>query len=203
MTSWQDTYKQMIQKYTESNKSIFLVLIGGCSRTGKTYLTEKLRSELKRYKINSIVIKLDNWLLGINERSGKETVRERFNYFEIRDSIKRIMKGEKIFSPIYDPKTRLVARENRSQFTQIKDGICFVDGVVALDIPELRTISDFKIYTQLNDELRKERLMEFYCTYKKCSPIESKEIIESRELEEVPIIKQTRRYADIIYHPEN
>ncbi|MHA2329131.1 MAG: hypothetical protein ACXACR_11485, partial [Candidatus Hodarchaeales archaeon] len=88
MTSWQDTYKQMIQKYTESNKSIFLVLIGGCSRTGKTYLTEKLRSELKRYKINSIVIKLDNWLLGINERSGKETVRERFNYFEIRDSIK-------------------------------------------------------------------------------------------------------------------
>jgi uridine kinase len=178
-------------------------LIGGCSRTGKTTLSEKLIKMSKIADINSIYVRLDNWLLGINERSGKETVTERFNYPAIIESVKAIKRGEKVFPPIYDPKTRLVTRGKSSQFIQIESGICIIDGVIALDIPELRDLSDFKIYTEVKDEIRKKRLMEFYNQYKKCSLLESKSIIEARELEEVPYIKKTKIFADFVFQSEN
>jgi len=41
--------------------------------------------------------------------------------------------------------------------------------------------------------------MKFYVGYKKCSIDESKKLIKARELEEVPIIKKTIDYADVIY----
>ncbi|MHA2246035.1 MAG: hypothetical protein ACXADY_13815 [Candidatus Hodarchaeales archaeon] len=138
--------------------------------------------------------------MGIDERIGIEIVRERYNYSEIIKSMKYVLKGEKMYPPIYDPKTRAVSRENLSEYIQIEKGICIIEGVIALDIPELRTLSDIKIYTEVEDEIRKKRLMEFYCQFKECSAQESKEIINEREVEEVPYIKETEAFADIIYH---
>ncbi|MFX0087440.1 MAG: uridine kinase [Candidatus Hodarchaeota archaeon] len=192
-----------MKKYQKSKKNCFLVLIGGCSRTGKSTLAKKLERELKNKNINSITVKLDNWLLGIDERSGKETVSERYNYSEIVKSIRKIMKGEKIFPPIYNPKVRKVTRGNLTQFKQIDHGICIIDGVIALDIPDLRNLADLKIYTDLNDEIRKKRLLEFYNRYKKCSRRESEEIINAREMEEVPYVKETKVFADFVFYQES
>jgi uridine kinase len=169
----QDLVFILIERYTESRKGRFLVLVGGCSRTGKTMLATMLEKKLEQHNIKSITIKLDNWLLGLNERSGKETVSERYSYSEIYKSIRKIMKGEKIFPPIYNPKTRKVTRQNLTHYHQINEGICIVEGVIALDIPDLRNLSDFKIYSEVNDEIRRERLLEFYSEYKKCSLVES------------------------------
>lgn len=192
-----------MQKYAESENNCILLLIGGCSRTGKTTLAKELELEFRQNGVNSITVKLDNWLLGVNERNGQETVRERYNYSEIVESVRKILKGEKIFPPIYDPETRIVTRENLSDFFQIEKGICIVEGVIALAIRELRNLSDWKIFTEVNDEIRKKRLLEFYRDYKKCSHVESKEIIDTREVEEVPYIKETKIFADIIFCPEN
>jgi uridine kinase len=189
-----------LRKYQDVQKPCFLILIGGCSRTGKSTLATELKNKFKSNSINSIIIKLDNWLLGIDERIGIEIVRERYNYSEIIKSMKYVLKGEKMYPPIYDPKTRAVSRENLSEYIQIEKGICIIEGVIALDIPELRTLSDIKIYTEVEDEIRKKRLMEFYCQFKECSAQESKEIINEREVEEVPYIKETEAFADIIYH---
>ncbi|MHA2292524.1 MAG: uridine kinase family protein [Candidatus Hodarchaeales archaeon] len=192
-----------MERFSRSENRSFLVLIGGCSRTGKSTLAKELEKEFKQINVNSLIIKIDNWLLGLDERSGKETVSERYNYSEIVESIRKIMKGEKIFPPIYNPKTRKVIRENLSQFFHMKEGICIVEGVISLDIPDLRNLSDFKIYTEVSDEIRKARLMKFYNQYKKCSLIESKDIIEAREAEEVPYVKETKIFADFIFHSES
>jgi uridine kinase len=78
-----------------------------------------------------------------------------------------------------------------------------IDGVVALDIKGLRDLSDFTIYVETDDVVRKKRLKEFYREDKKCSVIETEQIIKSREIDEVGIIRETKKYADIIYRDES
>jgi uridine kinase len=189
----------LLKTYLKSNKKRFLVLIGGCAQSGKTTLAKKIQSDLQKRDIECIIISLDNWLLGLNKRKGDETVRERFQYQKIFEALTRIKGGDKIYAPIYEPRTRSIIREKSPKPTYIDEGICIVDGVVALDMEGLRNISDFKIFADIDDNIRKERLKRFYIDYKKCSIDETETIIESRELEEVPIIKKTRDYADVVF----
>jgi len=113
--------------------------------------------------------------------------------------LNQIKKSAKVYSPIYDPKTRLIISKKSLNPIYINEGICIVDGVVALDIKELRDISDFNIFVDVDDGIREKRLIKFYIDYKKCFVHESKKLIKARELEEVPIIKKTIDYADVIY----
>ena len=63
----------------------------------------------------------------------------------------------------------------------------------------LRDISYFNIFVDIDDDTRKKRLMKVYIDYKNCSVNESEKLINARELEEVPTIKKTMNYADVIY----
>ena len=138
-------------------------------------------------------------MLGLDERKGNETVRERFRYKKIAEAINQIKNGNKVYTPIYDPKTRLIVSKKSLNPVYINEGICIVDGVVALDIEELRDISYFNIFVDIDDDTRKKRLMKVYIDYKNCSVNESEKLINARELEEVPTIKKTMNYADVIY----
>jgi len=189
----------LLNAYTKLNKKRFIVLIGGCAQSGKTVLAEKIKKELRKRNINCIVVSLDNWLLGLDKRKGDETVRERFQYKKISEAITQIKKGNKVYAPIYDPKTRLIVSKKSLNPIYVNNGICIVDGVVALDIKELRNISDFNIFVDVDDDIREKRLMKFYIDYKNCTADESEKLIKARELEEVPTIKKTMNYADVIY----
>jgi uridine kinase len=73
-----------------------------------------------------------------------------------------------------------------------------VDGVVALDIPYLREISDLKIYAYTDEELRKKRFFDFY-RYKGLTIDIITELYLERQTDEVPVIVQSRKYADHIF----
>ena len=185
--------------YSKSNKKRFIVSIAGCAQSGKTTLAKKIKNDLSKRDIDCIIFSLDNWLLGLDERKGNETVRERFQYKKISEAINQIKNGNKVYTPIYDPKTRLIVSKKSLNPIYINEGICIIDGVVALDIKELRNISDFNIFVDIDDDIRKNRLMKFYVGYKSCSVNGSEKLINARELEEVPAIKKTVNYADVIY----
>lgn len=191
----------LLEAYLGSHKKKFLVLIGGCARAGKTMLAQRIQRDLRQKGIKCLIVSLDNWLLGISERRGEEMVRERFQYQKIAEALGRIKEGEKVVVPLYDPKTRSVTK-GKAQKLYLDEGVIIADGVVALDIEALRSIADFRIFVDIDDEVRKEKLKHFYIDYKKCSLDETKAIIESREAEEVPTIKKTRDYADVIYNAE-
>jgi len=188
----------LLKSYFNSDRERFFCLIGGCAQSGKTTLAKRIENDLRRRNIKCIIISLDNWLLGIEERRGNETVRERFKYQEIVEAVSRVKKGDEIYAPVYDPRTRSII-DKKSQRLYIAEGIVIVDGVVALDIEELRNTSECKIFVDIDESVRKERLRRFYMDYKKCSSEEAEEVIQSRECEEVPIIKKTRDYADMVY----
>jgi len=190
----------LLDKYSRSDSERFIVSIAGCSRTGKTTLAKKIQEDLLKAGVKSTVIPLDNWLLGLNERKGNETVRGRFQYSAISEALTLLKSGEKIYTPVYDAETRTVISEKSKNPLYIGEkGIGIIDGIVSLDIEKVRDISDFKIFVDIDDETRKERLIEFYTEFKKCTSHEAKKIIEPRETDEVEIIKKTKNYADVVY----
>lgn len=192
----------VLAQYDTLRSSRFLLAIGGCSRSGKTMLAERLIQDLEEREIPTVRIPLDNWLVGREQRTGKETVRERFQDHRIADAVSRLREGGKVHPPVYDPKTRSIVLPRSDQSLCIPDqGIGVIDGVVALDIPRLRAMTDLGIYVHIPDALRMSRLHEFYHVYKGCSLDETARIIHDREREEVPVIKATRRYADLIFDP--
>jgi len=174
-----------------------VVLIGGCSRSGKSTLANKLIESRNGKQTDSLVLSLDNWLKGIDERTPTDTVRERYNYNKIVKDIKSILEGKQTLIPKYDSFSRKTIYDGENIY--FKGDFFIIEGTIALDIPELRKISDLNIYVDIDDRLRTNRLKEFYINFKKLKPREANKIIKSREKEETPLIKETRKYADYIF----
>ena len=101
-------FDKLLDKYSKSDEERFLISIAGCSRSGKTTLANRIKTDLGKKRIYSKIIPLDNWLLGVDERNGNETVRQRYRYKKISEDINRLKKGEKVYTRIYDHKTRKI-----------------------------------------------------------------------------------------------
>ena len=198
--SYKELFNQLYNSYINSENDRFIVTIAGCSRTGKTTLAKKLKDDLNKKGIDSDIISLDNWLVSLNDRKNADTVRERYKYSQISDTIIKLKSGKKVYPPFYNAKTRMVDKDKCSKPLLIEEkNIGIIDGIVSLDIKEVRDNSDFKIFVEIDDVTRKERLLEFYTNYKNYSKKEAFDIINPREMDEVNIIKQTKEFADFVY----
>jgi uridine kinase len=174
------------------------VLVGGCSRTGKTVLSSKLSENLISLGINTAIVKLDSWLISVDNRKQNSSVLERYELPSIISSITKVQRGETIYPPAYDAVSRRRVAEYGLDLISIKDGILFVEGVVALAIEELIKNPTLRIFVGIPDRLRKQRLVDFYSNIKRLDRKEYENIIETREKEEVPFIKRTVVNADVI-----
>lgn len=188
----------LLETYEFSKERRILISIGGCSRTGKTTLAKQIQKDMSIRGINCGIVALDNWLVGVNGRRNNGTVRERFQYKDIRNAVAKLVAGEDIRTPVYNSKTRSVI-DDEQNVLHFEDGVIILDGVVALDIPELRAVSKLKVFVDIDDTIRSERLNWFYLEYKNCTQEEASAILNARELEEVPLIKSTIQYADVVF----
>ncbi len=182
----------------ESYNKPMTVLVGGCSRTGKTVLTSKLSENFISLGINTAIVKLDSWLISMDNRKQDSSVLERYELPSIISSIKKVQRGETICPPVYDAVSRRRVAEYGFDLISIKDGILFVEGIVALAIEELIKNATLRIFVGIPDKLRKQRLVDFYSNIKRLDRKEYENIIETREKEEVPYIKKTIANADVI-----
>lgn len=185
-------------KAASSSKSI-LILVGGCSRAGKTVLVSKLTENIISSGINTTVVNLDSWLISVDNRKQDSTVLERYEIPSIISSIKKIQQGKTIYPPVYDVISRRRISESGIVPISLTDGILFVEGVIALAIRELTENAALRIFVGIPDKLRKQRLVDFYSGLKKLERKESEKIIETREQEEVPFIKGTAVNVDVIF----
>lgn len=179
-------------------KRLCLVLIGGCSRSGKSALVERLSSRLNGVGIRNGVVRLDSWLIGVDQRKAQSTVLERYEGQAIVESIHGLLRGKTIFPPIYNAKTRRRRAERGKTGIRIASGVLIVEGVIALALEPLVRMADLRIFVSVSDPERLERLRDFYTRNKGFTSKETEEIIQSREKEEVPFIKETAKKADIV-----
>ena len=196
------TFSSILQIILTQHKSkenrLLLILVGGLSRSGKSTFSNKLQYKILENGIDSKVICLDNWIVDIAKRTGQETVRERFNYEAIIKSISEYIEGKEITTSKYDPEFRK-SLNVLYKIEPISKGIVIVEGVVAIDIPELRRLSDLIVYVKTSESEREQRFHEFHLNVKKMSRQQSDLIYEQRQDNENLIIKETLLLSDIVY----
>ena len=124
------------------------------------------------------------------------TVRERYRYPSIREALGRILQGNCVEFERYNPLTR--DRDGEKGSLTLGDGeVLIVDGVVGLDIPEVRDVSSVRIYTESDESVRRTRVREFYAL-KGLSEEEIDVLQQLRRLDEEPLIVATKEFADCV-----
>lgn len=197
--SYESLYEYIKRLDLQSKKGPSLILIGGCSRTGKSTLAYKLSEQIKSWGIESNILSLDSWLISIDKRKKDSTVMDRYDCNSIVISIKTLLKGNRIFPPVYNVVSRRRLAEKSKIPIVARSGVVIIDGVNSLALKELLKIAILKIFTTIPDEIRLERLMDFYVNIKGFNNNKAMNIISSREKEEVLFIKKTADNADLIF----
>ncbi|OGV71877.1 MAG: hypothetical protein A3B82_01255 [Methylophilales bacterium RIFCSPHIGHO2_02_FULL_57_10] len=175
-----------------------VVLIGGCSRAGKTWLSDAVCARMESLGVAARRVPLDAWLIGVDRRPSVSTVLERYEGPRIVEAVRALTEGRPVSPPMYDPATRRRIAEEAAAPLHFASGMLLVDGVIALALPGLRRLAAARIYVSAPDPVRLERLRAF-CRDVKGLGDEAESVIRAREAEEVPFIKRTRRWADLIF----
>lgn len=194
-----DSLTEFILTQAAVEDKLTIILVGGCSRAGKTFLVSKLIQNLSVLEVNTSVLNLDSWLVSVYNRKQNSTVLERYEIAAIISAVKRIKQGLAVYPPVYDVASRSRVAASGPSAVLINKGILFIDGVVGLAIKELLAEASLRIYVDIADKRRKSRLVEFYSGIKKMKRKEYTGIIATREKEEVVFIKKTAVNADLIF----
>lgn len=194
------SFEQIVQKVSsiKENKTN-LVLIGGCSRAGKSSLASKLQTFLLSQGTKSQILSLDHWIVDIDERMPDSKILNRYRGDQIISSISQLLQGKTIVLPSYNKITRKTDLNKNRQHFQLNCPLLLVEGVVALAYAELRKLAQCSIYVEIEDDVRKQRFYELYINIKSLSRFEADQIFFDRENEEVPFIKETKLHAHFIY----
>lgn len=176
-----------------------LVLIGGCSRSGKSTVAQQLGSSLVSRGVDSILVPADHWLFPASQRQAGTTVLKRYRHEELSDSVISLLRGQTISVKPYDAKTRELNPRSIAIGAKPTPFVVIVEGVITLAVRQLREFSALNIFVESGDCTRVRRLISFYRDFKLMGKLEYKELIKDREIEEVPFIKSTMQFADIIF----
>jgi uridine kinase len=146
-----------------------------------------------------VLLGLDAWIISLEKRKSTSTVMERYDHEEITKAIQSIIRGQTVYPPVYDPATRRRIRERCSHGYRACNGVLIAEGVIALALQELLSEARLKIFVDAGDDIRSQRVYEFYRTVKSLEDRAIRELIHSREDEEVRFIQTTSKWADCIF----
>lgn len=192
-----DLYVKEIVNKVENDKNCdpFIICVSGLARAGKSIFVKLLLQAMQKRGITTQSLSLDNWLVGITERTDYMTMRQRYKYNEIEKDIAKLINQEKILLRRYDPYSRKIVSEG--YFSLDGSRCLIVDGIPALDINWLRDIANIKIYIEIYEGTRKERFFSFY-KWKDLSDEMVEHLYYKRLVDELPFVEETKKYADVV-----
>ncbi len=175
-----------------------LVLIGGCSRSGKTTVAQALHAALSAEGIGCEVVGADCWIVDAARRKQDSRVADRFDGKAFEQALQAVLAGDAVRPPVYDAATRSRLAEAGSRVVRLETGILIAEGVIALLSERLRSLAILRVFVDVPDEIRRQRLVTFCRTTKGLSAAAAAALIDTREREEVPTARASARDADIV-----
>ena len=138
-----------------------IVLIGGGSASGKTYVLRKVLEQIPEDKITRISI--DDYYKDFGVLPMEERVKVNYDHPKAFDwklmnaQIKDLKDGKTIEKPIYD-----FTIHGRSMMTEIVEPkeLIIIEGIMALVNKDLRALGDLKVYINASRERRLVRRIE-------------------------------------------
>ena len=138
-----------------------VVLIGGGSASGKSYVLKKVMERIPEEKIARI--SLDDYYKDFSNLPFEERAKINFDHpksFDWKlmvDQIRRLKNGEAIEKPIYD--FTIHGRSGKTEVIEPKE-LILVEGIMALVNKDLRALGDLKVYINASRERRLVRRIE-------------------------------------------
>ena len=138
-----------------------VVLIGGGSASGKTYVLKKVLERIPEDKIARI--SLDDYYKDFSTLPFEEREKINFDHPKAFDwklmveQIKELKNGNPIEKPIYD--FTIHGRSKKTEIVEPKE-LILVEGIMALVNKDLRALGDLKVYINASRERRLVRRIE-------------------------------------------
>ena len=132
-----------------------VILIGGGSASGKTYVLKKVLEKIPEDKVAHI--SLDDYYKDFRELPFEERAKinydhpKSFDWKLINSQLKALKNGETIEKPIYDFVTH--SRSDKTEIVEPKE-LIIIEGIMALVNRELRSIGDLSVFISASRERR-------------------------------------------------
>ena len=132
-----------------------VILIGGGSASGKTYVLKKVLEKIPEEKVAHI--SLDDYYKDFRELPFEERAKinydhpKSFDWKLINSQMKALKNGEAIEKPIYDFVTH--SRSDKTEIVEPKE-LIIIEGIMALVNRELRSIGDLSVFISASRERR-------------------------------------------------
>lgn len=137
-----------------------IILVGGGSSSGKTYVTKRVTEQVGEENIT--LLSLDDYYKDQKEKSFEERVKtnydhpKAFDWKLIRSHIRALKEDKPIEKPLYDFVTHS-RKEEKEIVNPTK--IIIVEGIMALIDEELRKLGDLKVFIRASAERKFLRRM--------------------------------------------
>ena len=138
-----------------------LILIGGGSASGKTYVLKKVLEKIPSDRVCHISI--DDYYKDFGNLPFEERVKinydhpKSFDWKMINSQLNDLKNGKSIEKPIYDFTTH--SRSNKTEIVEPKD-LIVVEGIMALVNKDLRALGDLMVFISASRERRLVRRIE-------------------------------------------
>jgi histidinol-phosphate phosphatase family protein len=199
-----DLTRRLAQTAIEVSRSGRLVLIGGLARAGKSYAAQVLKELLHTLGRKAHIISLDGWLKPNSERREGSGVRERYDLAAASAVIANVVGSSSriaLYEPVYDRLARS-ADKQRFEHSVGPNDVLIVEGVPALLMDDLLGLSGvMKVYMDVARDTREIRLNQDYA-WRGILAEEKFATLALRELDETPIVEQSRMLADFVIGQE-
>ncbi|WP_334109649.1 HAD-IIIA family hydrolase [Thermodesulfitimonas autotrophica] len=186
----------ILVRYLGSGTRRIFILVGGQARAGKSTLVNYLVKCLKGRGIPAAVVCLDHWILPLNKRQERMSVLDRYPEEAIERDFSALFAGGSVVVEAYDAASRGMNRKPK-RISLPPAGVVFIEGVVALNMKFLQSISDFSVFLKINEAQRRQRFWRYY--QEKGLPVPEIEALYATRLkDEWPIVEEGQKIADIV-----
>ncbi len=132
-----------------------VILIGGGSASGKTYVLKKVMEKIPGDKITHISI--DDYYKNFTDLTFEERAKinydhpKSFDWKLMNEQLKALKNGQAIEKPIYDFTTH--SRSDKTEIVEPKE-LIVIEGIMALVNKDLRALGDLKVFISASRERR-------------------------------------------------
>jgi len=190
-----DLIKKVDSELGKHNKTPIVIAIGGRARAGKSNISSYLALHLESMGKKVLRVELDNWLLAESDRVNSKNVFDRFQLPLLTNDLVRIIDGKKTVAPGYSINPDV--EKESVVYNPSGSDIIIIDGVVALSMPEVRKLSQLKIFVNIESSLHKQRVFDYY-QWRGKTDNEIHCLYYTRLLDEYRLIDRQIDFADLV-----
>ena len=154
-----ETFWALHEKCTKAHKP-FVILVGGQARSGKSTLVSYLRIRFQKRNQSVLTVKADDWIMPAGDRTGRETVAERFRLKTFEKDMLDLFNNEPVTVQKYDSKSRSLREEVIYRYAG--QDVVILDGAPLLHSQTLLNLADVAVFVEQDETVRQQRFEQFY-----------------------------------------